>query len=144
MLGDQSGYCFRAFLWHAVPMHLPPGSNMPEESPFLNERQRLPKRVSGGTQTVDCASPVAFLPGNRRSHCSEEVKCGFQCVADPNRGRRRKCLATGSRKQAVTRYRGDPTPMTFLIQTKHHVHHGEARADDENRRKGIEIRGCVL
>jgi hypothetical protein len=117
---------------------------MPEDSPFLNERQRLPKRVGGGTQTIDCTSPVAILPGNRRSHCGEDAKSAFQCVVDPNCGRRRKCLATGSRKLAVTRYRGDPTAMTFLVQTKHHIHHGEARADDENRRKGIEIRGSVL
>jgi hypothetical protein len=110
---------------------------MPQESASLNQRQRLPKGVGGGTQTIDYTSPVAILPGNRRSHCGEEVKNAFHCVADPNRGRRRKCLATGSRKQTVTRYRGDPTAMTFLFQTKDHIDHGEARADDENRREGI-------
>lgn len=128
----------------AVAVHIPDHRRVAQEATALPLPEPLPEGLGLGTEPIDHGPPVlAFTggligPGPDQAPQAENVRRGLGGI-EPVAQRRDAAVGVGTVAAAGEGH--DGPAMALTVQAHHHVHHGQAGAQQSHRRLGIQLRG---
>ena len=129
------------FRRHAVAVDVPIAARVAQKAAALFEAHRSPQTLGVRPERVDRRTPVGAFGRKARSQAAQPSERRRELGAEwdftgVQAAQRRRSVRR--RQQTVARQHDDRPALSAPLERQRHVDHGQARADDQDRRIGQE------